>query len=162
MSEQQAISPARLRAEARRRVRQLLTTTGPQRQQIAAELRRLGVWTRGSVRTRGSLSIPAKNRLPEPDTLVGVVQALTDTDKELRCQVALALGEWGGEAAAVALQQVLQAETDAEVQLHCITALRTIGGATAAEGLPGPARTAPRRCAMLPSRRLKSWPQAQP
>src|SRR5581483_8041629 len=47
--------------------------------------------------------------------------------------------EWGGEEAALALREMLGAETDEEVQLSCITALKTIGGPTAAEGLRGAA-----------------------
>jgi HEAT repeat protein len=64
-----------------------------------------------------------------------VVQCLEDSDAGVRCQVAIALGEWGGEAAARALRQILQRDRDEDVQLSCITALRTIGGSMAAEGL---------------------------
>jgi hypothetical protein len=45
------------------------------------------------------------------------------------------LGEWGDETAAAALCRLLRAEKDEEVRLYCITALRLIGGLTAAEGL---------------------------
>ena len=116
-------------------VNRLLTSTGQEKQQAAAQLSRLGVWTRGSIRTRGSLRAPAQNRLPEPEKLPDVVRCLQDTDKGVRCQVALALGEWGNEEAARVLSQLLQTETDEEVQLYCVTALRTIGGPLAAEGL---------------------------
>lgn len=135
MQDKATISSDQVQVAASQWVHRLRTATGPPRQQAAEELRRLGVWTRGSVRTRGSLQISATPRLPVADTLHELVQALADTDKDVRCQVALALGEWGGEEAALALRQVLQADTDAEVQLHCIAALRTIGGVTAAEGL---------------------------
>jgi hypothetical protein len=53
----------------------------------------------------------------------------------VRCQVALALGEWGGEEASTALSTLLESEVDEDVQLYCITALRLLGGPTAAEGL---------------------------
>lgn len=108
---------------------------GKDRLRAASELSRLGVWSRGSVRTRGSLHAAGENRLPEPEKLEKVLQYLGDRRKDVRCQVALALGEWGGESAASALGRMLDSDTSEEVRLYCITALRTIGGTIAAEAL---------------------------
>src|SRR5689334_20451639 len=134
MSERKPMTPE-VEAEVKQWLHRLLTGAGGPRREAAAELSRLGVWTRGSVRTRGSLGRSAPNRLPEPDRLGEVVACLGDADGEVRRQVALALGEWGDEAAAAALCRLLQADADEEVQLYCVTALRMIGGPTAAEGL---------------------------
>ena len=127
-----------LEAEVRQWVDQLLASAAKNRQQAveaASELSFLGVWTRGSVRTRGSLRATAETRLPEPDKLQLLVSCLEDADKGVRCQVALALGEWGGEGAAAALHQMLRADMEEEVQLYCITVLCSIGGPIAVEGL---------------------------
>lgn len=134
MSENKYMTPD-LELEVKQWVKQLLASAGRNRQQAASELSRLGVWTRGGVRTRGSLRMTAGNRLPEPEKLQDVVRCLGDADKGVRCQVALALAEWGGEAAAAALCEMLQSDTDEEAKLYYITALRIIGGPVAAEGL---------------------------
>jgi HEAT repeats len=116
-------------------VEQLLTSAGAQKQQAASELTHIGVQTRGSVRTRGSLTTAAKSSLPQPDKLKDIVRSLDDADKQVRCQVTLALGEWGDERAAAALRRMLESDADETVQLYCVTALRTIGGMTATAGL---------------------------
>jgi hypothetical protein len=63
------------------------------------------------------------------------VRCLRDTDARVRCQVALALGEWGGEEAAAAVGSLLGSDPNEEVQLYCVTALRLLGGPTATEAL---------------------------
>jgi HEAT repeat protein len=126
---------AQLEAEAKQWMDRLLCGVGKDRQHAASELSRLGVWTRGSVRTRGSLTTAAKNRLPEPGKLAELASCLGDANKAVRCQVASVLGEWGGQDAAVALRRLLQSDPDEDVRLYCITALRTIGGPAAIEGL---------------------------
>ena len=59
-----------LEAEVKQWVGRLLAGAGQNRQQAASELSRLGVWTRGSVRTRGTLSTPRGSNCqataPEP------------------------------------------------------------------------------------------------
>jgi hypothetical protein len=130
---------AQQQEEVGRWVDRLLAAAGRQKQEAAAELSRLGVWARGSVRTRGSLTAAGANRLPAPDRLPAVVGCLEDADPETRCRVAVALGEWGDEAAAAALCQVLRADGNEEVQLACVAALQTVGGPAAAEGLRGAA-----------------------
>ena len=114
---------------------QLLAGAGQDRKQAASELSRLGVRTRGSIRPRGLFNETPKNRLPEPEKIKAMVQYLKDQDQEVRNQVALALGEWGGEEESRALSQILSADPDEDMQLYCITALRTVGGPTAAEAL---------------------------
>jgi hypothetical protein len=121
--------------EVKQWVDRLIRATGDERSHAASELSRLGVWTRGSVRTRGSLASAAQSRLPRAEDLPGILAALQDRSPEVRAQVALALGEWGGPESAPALSDLLATETDDLVRLHCITALRTIGGPAALEGL---------------------------
>src|SRR5262245_54317951 len=87
--------------EVRQWLDRLLNSTRQDRKQAASELGRIGVRTRGSIRPRGSLDQTAKNRLPEPEKIEAVAQCLGDQNKEVRAQVALALGEWGGEDAAI-------------------------------------------------------------
>jgi hypothetical protein len=107
----------------------------------AAELARLGVWRRGSTRPRGSLKLAADNRLPEQKQLRGLLRLLVESSAALQCQIALALGEWGDRGAAMALRDLLKssfegnAQVSERVQLYIITALRTIGGTDAVDGL---------------------------
>ncbi len=124
-----------LEAEVKEWIVKLFAASGKEKQQAASELTRLGIWSRSSVRTRGSLTSAADNRLPEPAKLSEMIECLHDADKDVRCQVALTLGEWGGQEAAKALSELLKAETDEDVQLYCVTALQTIGGIEATEGL---------------------------
>src|SRR5262249_44544922 len=121
--------------QVREWLHRLLQARGPERSQAARELSRLGVWSRTGIRTRGSLSTSARSRLPEPGELRVLLSALQDEDGEVRSQVALALGEWGGEEAAKALAELLRVEQDERVCLFGITALRTLGGPAALEGL---------------------------
>src|SRR5437016_2282826 len=90
----------------------LLQANGPERSRAARELSRLGVWSRSGIRTRGSLASSAPNRLPEPAEMRVLLSALQDEDAEVRCQVALALGEWGGAEAAKALSELLRVDQD--------------------------------------------------
>ncbi len=121
--------------EARRWIDQLLIGTGKDRKKAALELGRLGVRTRGSILPRGTLYVTPRDRFPDPEKIEALLEHLNDEDKEVRSQVALALGEWGGEETAAALRRVLESDSDEQVQLYCITALRTIGGRTSSEGL---------------------------
>ena len=116
-------------------LQRLVQSTGQDRSRAARELSRLGIWSRTGIRTRGSLSSSAPSRLPKLDGLNVLVAALEDQDAEVRSQVALALGEWGGEEAGEALAELLRVEQDERVCLFAITALRTLGGPAALEGL---------------------------
>lgn len=104
-------------------------------QEAASELVRLGVRSRESVGPRGSLFAPAPNRLPEPERVLRLIECLEHSDKDVRSQAALAMGEWGGQEAAEALARRLEVESDEDVQLYCVTALRLIGGTAAVEAL---------------------------
>jgi hypothetical protein len=126
--------PGAVHAEVRQWLDTLRAGTASRRQ-AAAELSRLGVWARGSVRTRGSLGRAAQNRLPEPGRLDEILGCLADADHEVRARVAVALGEWGGPKAAEALARMLETETDDRVRLHAVTGLRLIGGPAATEAL---------------------------
>lgn len=126
--------------EVERWIQQLIGGGGA-RAHAAAELGRLGVWTRGSVRTRGSIARSAVNRLPTPARIEAVISALGDADRATRCQVAQALGEWGGTEAAAALASLLRLEEDPDVRMYAVHALRTIGGPNAVEALRGIAET---------------------
>jgi HEAT repeat protein len=116
-------------------VSRLLAGTRDERLRAATELNRLGVGTRRSVRTRGSLVATAPSRLPAHGQVDAIAACLADADRAVRCQVALALGEWGGDEAVDALRRLWRSDDDEEVQLHAVTALRTIGGPAAAETL---------------------------
>lgn len=71
----------------------------------------------------------------EPEKLAAVMEACHDADGPTRCQIAGALGEWGGRDAAVALSELLRSEQEETVVLYCVTALRTIEGPDAVRGL---------------------------
>ena len=94
--------------EVRQWIDRLLGGPRDERAHAAAELGRLGVWTRSSVRTRGSIATPAANRLPDAAGIETVIAALSDADPEVRCQVARALAEWGGAESAAALAARLE------------------------------------------------------
>ncbi len=106
------------------------------RRNAVRELTRLGVSERGSVRVRGSFSKTADHRLSST-VLQKIALCLADSDSGLRCQAALALGEWGGPDTILPLQRLLEGESDQEVQLYCITALRILGGSGAIVALNG-------------------------
>jgi len=116
-------------------VRRLIDGAGAERRRAASKVASLGISLRGSIRSRGSLVGSAAQRLPDSHALREMASCLNDADKSVRSQVALALGEWGGEDAAVALKRLLEMETDADVQLYCVTALKTIGGPVAVAAL---------------------------
>ena len=113
-----------------------LVTAGPEEKtRVAAELSRLGVWSRGSSRPRGSLERSAQNRLPSSLAERSIIAALVAARVDVRCEVALALGEWGGEQSAEALSAMLRSDSEEEVQLHAIAALRLVGGPLATAAL---------------------------
>lgn len=109
--------------------------TPDDRERAASELVRIGIFTRRSVRSRGSLIVAAQNRLPQRGKLPNLLKSLHSSDRAVRCQVALALGEWGGEEVATPLVNTLMSDHDEQVKLYCITALRTVGGPTVAAAL---------------------------
>src|SRR5205823_5060618 len=101
----------------------------------ASELARLGVWSRGGARPRGSLTTTATERLPQPTRMQSIIQCLDDAAPRVRGRVALALGEWGGQEAAAAVARRLESETDEEATHYYIVALRLLGGPTATDAL---------------------------
>lgn len=102
----------------------------------AVVLLRRGVAERGSTLPRGSVSHVAPARVTASDDQLGLMARwLTGGDALTRSQVALALGEWGGEQAAEDLAAALPRQPDDEGTLHCISALQTLGGAVALRAL---------------------------
>lgn len=113
-----------------------------QRREAAAELSRMGIWKRQTIRPRGTLSVPAKSRLPKQGALRRLLRAfIGETEIEVRCQLALAVAEWGDETAAVMVRDLLASafggknDLSETTQLYFIATLRTIGGLVAVEAL---------------------------
>jgi len=116
-------------------VDECVTSTGPARARAAANLSRLGVWRRGSIRTRGSLRVPAEDRFADESMAERLALALDDTDPAARGQVALAVGEWGGENSVACLAKQLDNDENEDVRLFSVAALKLIGGDRSAEAL---------------------------
>lgn len=97
----------------------------------ARRLVELGVWTRGSVRPRGTVEAAAQCRLPTLGQEEAMIACLPRSDGPLRRQIVSALGQWGGQASATVIADLLPSLTDKDNQLYCIGSLETIGGPTA-------------------------------
>jgi HEAT repeat protein len=104
------------------------------RLKAAAQLGRLGIRTRGAVRTRGSLSSPAQARTGTENLKVAL-QALSDAHPSVRREVAFAAGEWANEAAVSVLQELTLEDEDAQVRIAAAEALAKIGGPLAVAAL---------------------------
>src|SRR5438067_1720541 len=72
-------------SEVLRWVRRLVESAGVDRRRAAKKLAHLGISLRGSVRTRGSLKMGARERLNDRRALLGITRCLTDADKSVRC-----------------------------------------------------------------------------
>ena len=123
-----------LTEEVRTIISQLRAPNGYERVELTAKLGQLGVDARRSSCPRGSHEAAAPSRLSESDMSI-LVRLLDDPNSEVRSQAALALGEWGGEAAAKAVANLLKTDLDGDVHSYCITALALIGGPIATETL---------------------------
>ncbi len=127
--------------ECKNLLARLLQPGNADRADIAEQLAKRGVWRRGSIHPRGTLTNASEldENWPKPEDLSAFAQLLDDPDPELRVKVASALGEWGGEKEAGALHAVLQkrlgSAEDEQLQFSCITALQTIGGPVAVAAL---------------------------
>ena len=108
----------------------------------ATELASLAVrtWTRGGIRTRGTISQAAPSRLPEGVSLSAAVEAFHDQHVEVRRAVAFALGEWADETAVHVLRQSAAADAESAVRGEAIDALGKIGGQQAVAVLKRAAR----------------------
>jgi len=101
-------------------------------------LYRLGVWSRGSILPRGTLSLATANRLPDPNEIELIVFWLESGPSEIRRKAALVVGQWGGKECIAGLRKVLtNAETDSVTRRYCICALRNIGGPEAVAAVIG-------------------------
>ena len=109
--------------------------TDDERLLAATALARLGVRIRGNLSPRGSLTDSARGRreLEEADRIRLLLERAETP--QLRCQIAIALGEWGGEGAARALAGILHDDENTQVRFYCVSALRTIGGQIALNAL---------------------------
>jgi len=99
---------------------------------ILEQVHRLGVWSRGSILTRGSLSVPAPPRL----TIEKLKLVRTFVQKGLgeSCHKALlVVGQWAGEESldepiALLGDPHMDKEMDGETPSYCLSVLRYIGG----------------------------------
>lgn len=128
------------RLQARDLLAQLLTASADENFGIADQILRFGISSRGTGAPRGNLLRAAETRVHSND-LDGVAALIEKSvDSELRQQVALVLGEWGGEREAQKLVEALQREgwqtpVQEQFALHCISALKSIGGRVALQAL---------------------------
>ena len=103
----------------------------------ASRLVEIGVWKRRNVLPRGTPSKAALIRPPLSDQSK-LIACLKTRNDELRHQIISVLGEWGDESAATAIKDLLeerQKTGDAKTQRYCISALASIGGPKAMQGL---------------------------
>jgi hypothetical protein len=95
-------------------------------------LHRFGVWSRGSLRPRGTLAVPAAPRLPVRD--LQLVRTFVQKGLGESCQKALlAIAQWGGgesvfEPISLLSEPHLDKDVDADTPSYCVSALRYIGG----------------------------------
>jgi hypothetical protein len=113
-----------------------------ERQYAADTLVRLGTRLPDGIRPRGNISSAAQGQ-PQLANAEHIEYLLKRAPTELSGQIALALGEWGGEEAAAALARVLEVNIGSPVALYYISALRTISGPVAMRGLCSAAERGP-------------------
>jgi hypothetical protein len=100
----------------------------------ARQLSSIGIWSRGSILPRGSISEAAEPRIDSR----ALIRALnTETEPVVICVLASALGEWAGGEAVRPLALLLESATNLEIRMYCIAALGIIGGESAVESLRG-------------------------
>ena len=104
---------------------------------ILEKLHRFGVWSQGGVKTRGSLTAAAENRLPDPRQIESLwLWADSRAGSDICQKALLAIGQWGGQESLHRTIELMQApETDAETKLYCVAPLRNIGGPEAVRAL---------------------------
>jgi hypothetical protein len=119
---------SKLKAEIADNFRQFAGTDLEKQLEAASTLGKLGVWSRGSVRPRGTLEVPAENRFPEPQVLQSLIDHLPNGSSTLQQKIIAALGEWAGRDALNPISEILRASKDEQTRLYCVTALGCIGG----------------------------------
>lgn len=123
-----------VREEARKWVEEMKRAVAPQDLlRAASRLRGVAVRTRGPASTRGSLS-GSREALVSKKDLEDVLQELRKQPVEVRREVALALGEAGGEDIVQALAELAH-DPDPAVRLFSADALGKIGGLQAVKEL---------------------------
>jgi HEAT repeat protein len=120
----------------------LAIAAGSEQDRLAAVfgLCEIGVRLRGSVRTRGGISAPASARLLR-QSLENLAAMLREDSPAVRRQVALALGEWGGEEDIEVLASLLDLDPSDQVRTSAVTAIGNVGGRRAVDALCAAAMT---------------------
>lgn len=103
---------------------------------IAADLVGLGIAKRQSTLTRGSLLRPAAARLSHA-TEMRLLGSVPQAAPEVQAAVIATLGEWGSEDAVAVLSELLRNALPGAIALSLVSALRRLGGLSAAEALCG-------------------------
>ena len=99
-------------------------------------LHRWGVWKRGSIHPRGSLTASAASLLGANLIKRILFYVGPEIDPETCRKALLALGQWGGEECLDVPIGMLQSEkTDPKTRRYCLSAIRTIGGPRAVSAI---------------------------
>jgi len=97
--------------------------------QMLDRLHRYGVWSRGNINPRGSLTAPA-DALLNADLMKRILSFVDDNvARDLRQKALLAVGQWGGEESLAKPIKMLESDTtDSETRFYCLSPIRTVGG----------------------------------
>lgn len=130
----------RNRLEAARLMDEVLKPAREPAITVVTNALRLGMRVRGTAAPRGKIDKPAEARVALDEARRSqAARLLRSRNQDLRKQVALMLGEWGGEPEAQmlanSLREDLRQEADAPFARYCVAALKNIGGQTAAHAL---------------------------
>lgn len=99
----------------------------------AKNLFKFGIWIRSNTLPRGSIFIAAGPRL-KPSILNKIAQHLNSTAISTRSNIAMALGEWGGNELASIIARKIPQEQDEQILDFYAGSLGTIGGLNACNG----------------------------
>jgi HEAT repeat protein len=111
------------------------------RSQAAIDLRRFGIWLRHDGYSRGTLreAVPSRGgelerKVRDPLPQLSALVSDRKISRELRINVAAALGEFGGPKEGHSILNTLLGEIDEDIVVALITALGVIGGPSAVSG----------------------------
>jgi HEAT repeat protein len=132
-----------IRQEVQRLLDLLRSQASGERIRAARSLKEIAARTHSStLHTRGAVTRSAVRALPALD-LTPALQAIGDTQWEVRREVALTLGEWGDEVALEVLDRLAQNDSEWRVREAVAEALGSIGGPQAVEALTQMVKTDP-------------------